>query len=217
MSDFSALVLAAGHSRRMGTPKAYLHLAGQTLAERLCATCAQGGAHTIVVVAGASDAADPTLASVALLAPLVQARLDPAAARLRFTVGCPEGTPLDSLRCGLRLVPQGQNVLLWPIDYPFADSALVRALVLALGERRDQVAIPLAAGRRGHPVLLGAEVALELWSDTLVAGARDVVLRSAERQLLVPVADARVAEDCDTPEQARALGIEGSNARAPLT
>ena len=49
----SAILLAAGESRRMGSPKALLHYRGQTFIERICTAFLTAGVDELIVVLGA--------------------------------------------------------------------------------------------------------------------------------------------------------------------
>jgi molybdenum cofactor cytidylyltransferase len=200
-----AVVLAAGRSQRMGFPKAYLRWQGETLIERAAREAALGGCSCVVAVVGAED--DRELASVAVVEPLLHERL-PAGCSLEVRCGRPDATSIDSLRVALASVQAGHDLLLWPVDYPFADRALVARLRASLLRTSDRIALPTVAGRRGHPILFGADVVHELWEPTLQAGARSVVHRRPERLVEVACVDRRVAEDVDTPEDARRLGVE---------
>ncbi len=89
---------------------------------------------------------------------------------------------------------------MWPVDQPHV---LVRTVEVLLEEFRrsgSPIVIPVHRGRRGHPVLFGRPVFEELLGASQDLGARAVVRADAGRVREVPVADAAVLEDIDTPE-----------------
>lgn len=202
MTPLSALILTAGRSSRMGSPKAWLRLAGQTLLERVVTTAQAGGAANVVIVVGSEDDPDPNLVSRQQIRQRLAAHLGP---QLEIVIGCPQAHPIDSIRKGLARVPDGHHVLLWPVDHPFADATLVRQLARAA--TLDSIVVPMAKGRRGHPILVGARVAPELAAPISDAGAHHVVRRDPSRIIAVSASDERVARDLDTSEDARVLGI----------
>jgi nicotine blue oxidoreductase len=195
----AALVLAAGRSERMGQPKAWLRVDGEALLARIVRVARAAGVAPIVVVVGAE--ADPALVNRRDL----ETRLPGSA--LTPVVGRPEGTQIDSIRAGLAAIPKDAAVLLWPVDHPFAGRELVREMMAAL-DRPDQIVLPVAGGRRGHPILLGPNATAELLSSLADDGADRVVRRSAERIIEVAAADPRGAAILNTPEDADALGLE---------
>jgi molybdenum cofactor cytidylyltransferase len=196
----TALVLAAGRSRRMGNPKALLRLAGVPLVRHVVEVALAGGCEAAVVVCGAEE--DATLADIARLTPLL------AGTGARLIVGVPDGHPIDSLRRGLTDVSAGHAILLWPVDHPFADAALVATLLARLEGRADRIVVPTCGGAWGHPVLLGPATRAELVSPLADLGANRVVQRDLARVVVVRAADPRVVATLNTPEQAAALGVE---------
>ncbi len=197
----TALILCAGRSRRMGTPKAFLHLGGRSLVEQVVASALASGCDPVIVVAGYDD--DPALAGPTRIAH----ELSALTSRVHIVVGEPDGAPIDSIRAGLHVAPAGRPLLLWPVDHPFAGAELVRALVTALADREDAIVVPEVQGRRGHPVLFGARAALELSSTLADGGAHQVVHRDATRLVAVPASDPRLVCDLDTPSDAQNLGV----------
>src|SRR5262249_31341394 len=71
--------------------------------------------------------------------------------------------------------------------------------VSSWAESRRPIVVPTSGGRRGHPILLERGIAAELLSLPADAPAHDVVKRDPDRLLEVPVEDAEVLRDLDTP------------------
>ena len=201
----TALVLAAGRSRRMGAAKAFLELNGEPLLSRILRTAFVAGVDRAVVVVG--SAADPKLASRAAVQELLADRHPTLANRVRVIVGEPDKTPIDSIRAGLREVEAGSAVLLWPVDHPFAERDLVHDLIERLAGTPDRIALPSLGGRGGHPVLLGADVVRELTSPAADRGADAVVNRDRLRLCHVEVRDPRLFAALNTPDEAAALAV----------
>src|SRR5262249_10914146 len=88
----AGIVLAAGRSRRMGTPKAFLTLRDITFLERAVWALRDGGCGEVVVVAGPAD--DATAREVAGAAERLGAR-----AAVNPETGSEQ---IESLRAGLR-------------------------------------------------------------------------------------------------------------------
>lgn len=200
--SLTALVLSAGRSRRMGTPKARLLLNGTPLLSHILAQAAQVADQLLVVVGSDADPALTTRAEATLA-------LTPWSGRLRTAViiGCPAGQPIDSIRAGLTAIDQGNHLLLWPVDHPFADAPLLKALVRAHANRPDRIAEPRSSGKGGHPVLVGAGLVAEFSTHTADVGARGVIRRIPQRIVAVDCLDPRLVAELNTPAQAAALGV----------
>lgn len=185
------LVLAAGASSRMGSPKASLDYRGRTALSRILGTCEALDLGEAVVVTGAHP--EETLAAAAGHPARFVRNAEWAKGR---------GT---SLRRGLRAIPpDAEAVLLWPVDVCLPSAALVTELVAALARAPGaQAAVPSYEGRRGHPLLIGAEALprfLDLGPD---APARDLVRALAEegRLLHVECQERSVLMNVNTPEE----------------
>jgi molybdenum cofactor cytidylyltransferase len=203
--SITALILAAGRSRRMGAHKAFLELDHEPLLSRILGAAFAGGVAHAVVVVGAT--ADPRLVTIAAVERLVAQRHPALAAQVRIVVGEPDRTPIDSIRAGLKALEPGTALLLWPVDSPFADAQLVRSLIDRLADAPDRIARPVDAGHGGHPVLFGAEVVRELTAPAANLGAHTVVNQDPRRLLDVPFHDSRLLAQLNTPAQASALGV----------
>lgn len=176
-----AIILAAGESLRMGSPKALLAAApGQTFLARLAQTFTQAGLAPLVVLGSQADrirAAHPTVASV------VNAKW-------------PDGQ-LSSVRVGLRaaLAQGAQRVLVHPIDMPLITAATAEAVLQALHDAPS--AIATCSGRAGHPLGLRREAVqtvLEASAATLEGAIAPLVCAH------VGLTDPAVLDNLNTPE-----------------
>ncbi|MCY4398927.1 MAG: nucleotidyltransferase family protein [Gemmatimonadetes bacterium] len=189
----AGIVLAAGASARMGSPKALLDAGSMTFVARLATTLARGGCAPVVVVA--ASATGETAAEVAR-----------GPARLAVNPGG-AGGQIGSLRAGLRHVEGLDDppaaVLFTPVDNPAVAPATVRSLIEAWRRSRAAIVVPSHEGKRGHPVLADLAIAAEFHADGLAEGAREVVRRDPGRVIEVPVHDPGTVDDLDTPARYR--------------
>lgn len=183
----AAVVLAAGASVRFGPPKLLHPVGGVPLLLRSVGAFLDAGVVEVVVVVGAHAARYAELLRSLPVRTLVHPGW--------------EAGMFSSARAGLAAAsPSATHVALSPADLPGLGPADVAAVVsAALAGPEGAVAVPLHAGRRGHPLVLPRAVADEVasWPD----GARlDLVLREEGRRVLeVPVDHAGVLRDVDTP------------------
>ena len=184
-----AMVLAAGTSRRLGSPKALLSFEGRSGLELIVDALRAAGVLKGVVVVGdhateISEACDP--------APLAWAR-NPV----------PETGRMGSVLVGLRALTSGADILLWPVDRPLASAETVAALVAERerAEPNEGVIVPEGRGGRGHPVILRASLLPSLVTAYPDANLREVIRESGLGRRAVPVDDPGIHFDLDTAEE----------------
>ena len=184
---FSALVLAAGESARMGTPKALLPLGRGTFLSVICGRLAAAGADELVVVLGAHAEA------------VRDAGVIPRA-RIVVNEAYRDGQ-LSSLQCGLRsLSPAAGAALVTLVDHPLIEASTYRGLRDAGGKAPDLIFVAEYGGRGGHPVVFPRAVFDELFAAPRDGGARAVVRKDPSRVRRVPFDDPGIVADIDTPE-----------------
>ena len=108
----------------------------------------------------------------------------------------------ESIRAGLRiassLAPQG-TVVLQPADHPEVQATTLETLKASSLERPEQAIIPQHAGRGGHPVLIPANIVAKLIAVDCPTGLGQFWLDHPELCCRVPVDDATIHRDIDTP------------------
>jgi molybdenum cofactor cytidylyltransferase len=143
----AAILLAAGESTRMGTPKPLLPWGDVTLVEYQVRELAAAGLDDLVVVLG--YAADE-----------VRSHLPPQA-RVAVNEAYREGRA-SSLRAGaLALSDDADPILILNVDQPRPRHVL-RSLVAAHRDSGALITLPVSEGRRGHPPLLAGSLLPEL-------------------------------------------------------
>ncbi len=183
---FAAVILAAGTSSRMGTPKALLDAgAGECFLDRLAGTFLDAGCAVTVVLGEQAEA-------------IRQASRRGAA--LRFALNPdPSRGQLSSLQCGLRAVAPGADAIFFtPVDAP--GISLETILVLKDLLAGMDFAIPIFEGKRGHPVLMRAACAAEFLALPDGSSARDILHARRAGTRFVEVADPAILDDIDDPE-----------------
>jgi CTP:molybdopterin cytidylyltransferase MocA len=183
-----AVILAAGSSTRLGRPKALLPLDGAPLLLRLCAVLARAGIRGGVVVAG-EHAED------------LRAAADPSPLRIVGSAH-PEAGRTGSVQRGLAATDPASDVLLWPVDRPFASESTVRALAAARAGPGAGIGwiVPVQGGHAGHPLVLRAGVRGAVAAARPDASLRDVLRESGLARREVTVDDAWIHANVDTEE-----------------
>ncbi len=194
----ATIVLSAGESRRMGTPKALLPVGSggteQSFLGRVLATARAAAAPVVVVLGHHASAirAGVELASVHVIE-------NPS----------PELGMLSSLKVGLRALAESPaditGVLAWPVDHPLVRPATVARLLEEHAAHPGRAIVPRFEGRGGHPALF----ARTLWPALLAlpddGGARGLYERQPRAVVRIDVDDPGVVHDVDTPDDYRKL------------
>jgi nicotine blue oxidoreductase len=193
----AGIVLAAGRSRRMGSPKAFLRWGDATFLERAVTALRDGGCEPVIVVTGAAD--DGVAREIASAA---------AHRGARVAVNPDPGSEqVDSLRAGLLAAGDGgddvEAAVVMPVDVPGVTAELVGAVIDAFRSTAAPVVQPYDGTRHGHPVLFARALWPEVLHGDLPDGARTVIHAHAGQRAEVPVE--RTAADVDTPDDYRRL------------
>ena len=186
-----AILPAAGRSRRMGSDKQLLDVAGQPMAmavlERLAASSVTGVA--LVTHRTIADALPPLPRDT-----FVVLNDDPATEMI------------DSIRIGLTAW-QGREqtsahdgFLICPADQPGISTADIDACITAFRATPDRIIIAEHAGRRGHPIIFPAALADFVLSPACDGGLNALPRSHTQQVHIVSCASPGVVRDIDTPQ-----------------
>lgn len=191
----AGIVLAAGRSRRMGSPKALLGYGGRTFVEAVLGALRRGGCDPLLVVVGSGGPHEEIARLAREAGAEVVVNPDPASEQL------------ESLRVALLALPGDcEGAAVAPVDVPKVDHRLVASLLDAFRVRGAPLVLPLREdGSHGHPVLFARTLFPELLAGDPADGARSVVHAHLPDAVEVPVSDPAMLEDVDTPEDYRRL------------
>lgn len=176
-----AIILAAGESRRMGRPKAFLPFRGGTFLSEIAAVLGQRCSPLIAVFG--FDAAR----SIELARPLGLVTVENS----DYPLGM-----MTSLQAGLRAVPGECDAALFTlVDHPAISLLTVDALLRS----EALIAIPRFENVRGHPVLIRREIFGEFLREPPTSKVRDVVDRHSAEIAYIEVGDPAISDDIDDP------------------
>jgi molybdenum cofactor cytidylyltransferase len=140
----AAVLLAAGASRRFGSPKMLAAVGGEPLVRRVARSFVAAGFGEVAVVLapGARE---------------VASALDGLGVLL-VTNPRPEDGMLSSAQAGLAALPATRGrAAVSPADLPGLTASVLARLLAALpAEEPAEVVVPSSGGRRGHPLVLPA-------------------------------------------------------------
>jgi len=181
----AGVVLAAGASTRLGSPKQLVEVRGRSLLRHATECCVDGGCEFVVVVLGAAA---------------VQVRPELRGLRVKVVDndGWREGIA-SSIRAGISALPQGVHAaVLLTCDQPRLTPPLVRRLIAAYDGTPGRMVACEYGDTVGVPALFGRDRFRDLMALRGDRGAKPLVSSHPGDVLRVPWPDGVV--DVDLPE-----------------
>lgn len=190
-------ILAAGESRRMGTPKALLPYRGKTFVEHLIEVTRHSrvGIARVVLGAGAKN---------------IQTKLHLDTDSIVLNENWSQGQ-LSSIQAAIRSLPTAgtEGLILCPVDHPLISVELVAHLIEQFDCSGKQIVLPTYRGRRGHPAIFHASLYDELLQASPEVGARQVVWAHAQDVQEFPTEEEGVVLNLNDPDALKKFaGIE---------
>lgn len=182
----SALVLAAGYSRRMGVLKPTLRVGDKTVLERVVLLFRDVGIEDVIVVVG--HAADQTI-------PIAQSCKARVVLNRQFELGM-----FSSIQAGVNaLSPASDAFFVLPADIPLVRPQTVVELLEYFRRNKSKIVLPAFLGKKGHPPLVSACYRNEILAYSGDGGLRAVFSNHANEIAHIHVADEMILFDLDTP------------------
>lgn len=186
-NGISAIILAAGYSRRMGTLKATLKLGDRTVLERSIGLFRDLGIKDVIVVTGHG---------AEQIAPIVYSCGVRAILNTQFEQGM-----FSSVQSGVKAVKKSSHAFfVLPVDIPLVRPQTIRDLLEGYQMEKGQILFPMFLGKRGHPPLVDACYRNEILSYSGEGGLRAIFRNHEEESINVEVADEMILSDLDTPD-----------------
>ena len=184
-----AVIVAAGMSSRMGEFKPMLNIGSISIAQRIVATFHQAGVTKIAVVTGYN-------------APLLERHLGNCGLVFLRNEDYATTQMFDSAKIGLGYMrDKCDRILFSPVDIPLFTAMTVTQLI----ESGAKLCCPVCEGKTGHPLLIASDLVDAILADGGEGGLQGAISRCGAEMIHVPVEDAGVLHDADTPADYKAL------------
>jgi molybdenum cofactor cytidylyltransferase len=184
----SAIILAAGQSRRMGSPKINLTWGRTTVLGQVVETLLKAGLDEIILVTGAH-------------AVMGVENFTKQGVKLAHNPDYASGEMLSSFQVGLQVASsKSQAALLALGDQPQMELVIVKAVVQEYKVSQPSILLPSYHMRRGHPGLVSRPLWGELLSMRPPATLRVFLDAHAAEIKYMNVETETVIQDLDTPE-----------------
>lgn len=181
----TAVILAAGGSTRMGSPKQLIPWQGTSLIRHIISRVLNSEVtHTVVVLGAYCDE--------------IRKEIDDLPVQVVINSSWEAGQS-TSIQAGLEVIPENTGgVLFFLVDQPFVSIPLIRALIEKHVQTLAPVVVPLVDGQRGNPVLFDRSTIPDFKTIRGDSGGRQ--LFSRYRVTWVEWHDRQVLLDIDTKE-----------------
>ena len=185
----SCIVLAAGESKRFGSPKPLARVGAKTVLELIQEKLLLTEVSEVIVVLGyAAGAISPFI----FKGPHIRTVINKD-----YTCG-----QTSSFKTGLSCVdPKAQGIMLWPADMPLIEADTINELIKIFPKKSCQILVPTYQGRKGHPPIFSAQLKNELNSLKDDEPLSDVLHRHEAETFKLAVDDEGVVLSFNTPEE----------------
>jgi len=189
MDIISAVILAAGMSKRMGKPKMMLPWGKNTIIEKVVQTLQEAGLDRLYLVYG--DNYD-----------ILKEKLNPYKVKYLLNKDFADGEMLASVKVAIRAMEQENTVAALIVlgDQPQIEVNVVKAIIDTYKLTRSAIVVPSYQSHRGHPWL----VEKILWNEILDLKPpdtlRNFLLKNQDLIFHVEVKSSSILMDIDTPD-----------------
>lgn len=183
----TAIILAAGESKRMGEPKMLMPWGKSTVLQTVISTFQAAGIKDILVVTGSARQQVETLIGKTV--------------QTVFNEDYKTGEMLSSIQLGLSVkIREASAALICLGDQPQVEERSVRSICNSFLENKSQIVVPSYQMQRGHPWLVARPLWDELSAMKPPKTPRDFLKKHARKIHYVNVNTSSVIADLDTPE-----------------
>lgn len=187
----SAIILAAGESKRMGQPKMLLPWGETTVLGYVISTFLEADITDVVVVTGGAR-------------PQVEDIVQQNGVRSVFNPDYASGEMLLSLQRGLEMQSlQARATLIGLGDQPQVQGGTVRLIRETFERTKSRLIVPSFQMRRGHPWLVERSLWKEILDMDKTASPRDFLTQHADEIQYVQVDSPSILADLDTMDDYR--------------
>lgn len=184
----SAIVLAAGESKRMGQPKMLLEWGESTVLGHVISAFQEAGIEDVLVITGGAYEQ-------------VEKIITQHGARSVFNDQFARGEMLSSLQLGIQNQSNAvQATLIGLGDQPQVQTGTVRLICERFQQRKSRLIVPSFQKRRGHPWLVERSLWQELLEMKSPQSPREFLNKHANEIAYVEVSTSSILADLDTPE-----------------
>jgi molybdenum cofactor cytidylyltransferase len=192
----AGVILAAGMSTRMGSPKQLLKLGDRYLLQLVVEAAVKSKLEKIYLVLGYQHER--------ILGKLHGLRKNPKI-EILHNPGFEEGMS-SSVKCGVGAAQSDFDAVMFLLgDQPFVSPKMINRLLTEYNKSDRQICVPAFQGRRGNPAIFGSFFFKQLINISGDKGGRQIIQDNPEDVLVLPIKDPKALFDIDNPEDLKKL------------
>lgn len=185
----SAILLAAGESKRMGEPKQSLSVGGIPLIHRALNVLMESSVDEIIIVLGHE------YGRIRTLIPAQDRRV-----RVTYNRNFKQGMGASIARGMAELSRISEAVIIMPVDLPLMAKSTVNEVISAYKSEGKNIVVPFFREWRGHPVLFSRKYFTSLAALKGDRGGSSIVESNPEDVYKLETGDEGIIMDIDTVE-----------------
>lgn len=192
VNKYTVMILAAGRSSRLGSPKQLLTYRDKTLLQTAIDSARQITSEHVIVVLGANKE-------------LIRSKIEDKDILVTENINWETGIS-SSIKCGLNALatlPEIDTIILMVCDQPFADSAVLQKLIDAQKETGKAIIGCSYEGTHGTPALFHSSLFPDLMDLEGDSGAKKLFEKYQSQSFFVPFNKGGI--DIDTSEDYQKL------------
>jgi len=187
MKGIWAIVLAAGESRRMGSPKMTLPYEGVTIIERVLENVLASDVEKVVTVLGSNREE-------------VLKVIEKFHVQHCFNNNFKDGM-LSSVKCGFEFLPGDfRAAMVFLGDQPMVETTVINKMIKAYNESGKGILVPVFENKRGHPLIADKKYRDEIINLDDSEGLKGLLRSHPDDLLEVDTENPSVLKDIDTRE-----------------
>lgn len=192
----AGIILAAGASRRLGTPKQLIRWRGKYLIERVLDVALDSRLDRIVLVLGHESERMLEILGDRIHHPRVTVAINHEHHRGMS----------GSLRLGLSFVRESHSSVMFLLgDQPFVDADCINLLLERFRASDKEICVPVYKGKRGNPTIFSRKYYRLMMGIEGDVGAREIIRAHPEKVLRVEMDDPIRFFDIDTKADLESL------------
>ncbi len=197
MKNYSAIILAAGYSSRMGSFKPIIKIEGKTPLQRCIELFKSCGINDITVVTGhLNEYIEKELKNI---------KIELNDIKIVFNNKYSEGM-YSSIKVGVAsLSKETDAFFILPVDIPSVQASTIKKMIQSYEKIKDGILYPIFGEEKGHPTLVSYLLAEEILINNPEGGLREILNKHKKMWYYEQVTDRGTLLDMDTKEDFQVL------------
>ena len=193
-----AIILSAGASTRMGSPKALLKIGEKTFLQNIVDELPAADVSDIIIILGADYEN-------------IQSTLSWFDGNVVINNDWQQGQ-LSSLIAGINFIEKNNvdGIIVCPVDHPIISAKLISEMVSAFYTSKKKIILPTHNKQRGHPIIFSKELFEEIKNAPVEIGAKSVVKKFPEEVYEIETNESGILINIDTENNYSLLSINSS-------